>query len=114
MKYLPNIEHLSIRLSRLGRMESVISKDVYSSLLSSSECQLKSLEILDEFNESIILPDYLNLPYLKNLTLGSLTMFDVQKIIQSASKLRYFKFYLNSEQSNFRTEQNIQTNIIGL
>jgi hypothetical protein len=88
---------------------------VYTNLYSSISCSdLISLTIIDDPDEPIILPENLDLPDLRNLTLGSLTMFDVQRIIQSAPQLRYFKFHLNSEQSNRQVEQNIQTNITRL
>jgi hypothetical protein len=112
MKYFSHLKHLSIRLSTLVRMPSVVYKNLYSSISSSSH--LKSLTIIDDPDEPILLPDYLSFPYLRNLTLGLLTMFDVQRIIQSAPELNSFKFHLNSEQSNIQFEQNIQTNITRL
>ncbi|CAF1265165.1 unnamed protein product [Adineta steineri] len=108
MKYFSKLEHLSIRLSTLVRMPSIVYTNLYSSVLCSS---LKSLTIIDDPDEPITLPENMSLPYLKNLTLGSLTSFDIQKIFQAAPKLSYFKFHLNSEQSDTQNEQCINTNI---
>jgi hypothetical protein len=111
MKYFSNLKHLSIRLSTLVRMPSVVYTNLYSSI---SNSNLISLTIIDDPDEPIILPENLHFPYLKNLTLGSLTMFDIQRILQSAPQLNYFKFHLNADQSNLQFEQNIQTNITRL
>ncbi len=111
MKYFSNLQHVSIRLSTLVRMPSMVYTNLYSSI---SISHLKSLTILDDPDEPILLPEKISFPDLTNLTLGSLTMFDVQRIIQSAPKLSFFKFHLNSEQSNLQVEQNIQTNIKGI
>jgi hypothetical protein len=112
MKDFSHLQHLSIRLSTLVRMPSVIYTNLYSSI--SSSLYLKSLTIIDEPDESIQLPENLYFPSLRNLTIGSLTMFDVQRIIQSAPELDYFKFHLNSDRSNFLFEQNLQTKITRL
>jgi hypothetical protein len=111
MEYFSNLNHLSIRLSTLVRMPSAVYTNLYRSVLSSD---LKSLTIIDDPDEPIVIPENVNLPYLRNLTLGSLTMFDIQRILQSAPELNYLKFHLNSEQSNLQFEQNIQTNITRL
>ncbi|UJR20104.1 hypothetical protein I4U23_023238 [Adineta vaga] len=111
MKYFSELEHLSIRLSTLVRMPTMVYTNLYSSIANSS---LKSLAIHDDPDEPITLPEHLSLPNLTKLTLGSLTMFDIQRILQSAPKLSYLKFHLNSDQSNRYFEHNLSTNITEL
>lgn len=111
MKYFSHLKHLSIRLSTLVRMPSAVYTNLYSSISSSN---IKSLTIIDDPDEPIKLPEKIHFPYLRNLTLGSLTIYDVQKILQSAPELNYFKFHLNADQSNFKIEQNLQTKITSL
>jgi hypothetical protein len=112
MKDFSHLQHLSIRLSTLVRMPSVVYTNLYSSI--SSSFYLKSLTIIDDPDEPIQLPEHLYFPSLRNLTFGSLTMFDVQRIIQSAPELDYFKFHLNSDQSTIPFEQNLRTKITRL
>jgi hypothetical protein len=114
MEHLSVLRHLSIRFSTLVRMPFVVYNNLYSSVFSSSKCSLQSLTILDDIDEPIILPEFLHLPYLRNLTLGLLTMLDVQRILQAAPKLNYFKFHLNTDQSNQQIQYNLKTNITSL
>jgi hypothetical protein len=114
MEHLSVLRHLSIRFSTLVRMPFVVYNNLYSSVFSSSKCSLQSLTILDDIDEPIILPEFLHLPYLRNLTLGLLPMLDVQRILQAAPKLNYFKFHLNTDQSNQQIQYNLKTNITSL
>jgi hypothetical protein len=108
MKYFSRLEHLSIRLSTLVRMPFAVYTNLYSSISSS---HLKSLTIIDDPDEAITLPENISFPNLRNLSLGLLTMFDIQRILQSSPQLSYLKCSLNSEQSNFQFEETISTNL---
>jgi hypothetical protein len=111
MEHLSVLRHLSIRLSTLVRMPVVVYNNLYSSIFSSSKSSLQSLTILDDIDEPIILPEIIHLPYLRNLTLGLLTISDVQRILQAAPKLNYFKFHLDTDQSNQQIQFSLKTNI---
>jgi hypothetical protein len=112
MKSFCILEHLSIRLCKLVRMPTAVYTNLYSSISLSSE--LKSLTIIDDPDEMITLPVHLSFPNLRHLSIGLLTMFDIQRILQSAPQLSSLKFSLNSEQSNISLEENIETNLTRL
>lgn len=111
MKYFCHLKHLSIRLSTLVRMPSTVYQNLYSSIASEN---FKSLTIIDDPDEPIQLPEKLYFPSLRYLTLGSLTFINVQNILKSSPNLNYFKFYLNTDQSNHSIEEYIQTNLTRL
>lgn len=112
MKHFPDLEHLSIRLSTLVRMPAMVYTNLYSAIF--SHCSLKSLTIHDDPDEPITLPSHLSLPHLRRLTLSSLTLFDVQQLLQSAPQLTALKFHLNADQSTRPADHFPSTNLTAL
>ena len=110
MKWFSRLKHLSIRLSNLVRMPSAVYTNLYSSI--SSSMSLQSLTIVDDPNEGIIFNEILlHFPSLKYLSLGSLTLFDIGRILQSAPNLDSLKCHLNVDQSTYQLKENFSTNL---